>query len=426
MALEGTLKDFSLADILQLISLQKKTGYLTLRNPVDKVVLGFHEGKLVSAESSAKRMDTRLGTLLVKTRCLTPESLAKALEIQGQTLQRLGFILLKNGYCTAEDLRNGLDIQISKIAYGLFRWTDGEYVFDPHERIDFDQEFVTPITVESFLMEGARMQDEWPIIEKVVRSTEVVFERTPVLQPVSPAEADDGEDAEIGESTVLKRSRERGDEAIKVSRAEWLVYELVDGARTVEEIIERTFLADFEGAKAFYDLVNRGLIAEVRHGQKAFDSALSVEIPAARNASFLAATALVVAAAILLAAFSIPLQVRNPLNAFPLGGRPPGPVLAYRKAVALLALRRLAGAVEAYAVARGGEIPESADALIKAGYLKPADLQDLHGRAFGFQKGESLVLYGRGHDGKTDADLFITRRSSSVEPGAKGGIVVLD
>ena len=31
MALEGTLKDFSLADIFQLIGLQRKTGVLTLR-----------------------------------------------------------------------------------------------------------------------------------------------------------------------------------------------------------------------------------------------------------------------------------------------------------------------------------------------------------------------------------------------------------
>ncbi|MCK5878165.1 MAG: DUF4388 domain-containing protein, partial [Holophagae bacterium] len=31
MALEGTLKDFSLADIFQLIGIQKKTGMLVLR-----------------------------------------------------------------------------------------------------------------------------------------------------------------------------------------------------------------------------------------------------------------------------------------------------------------------------------------------------------------------------------------------------------
>ncbi|HRY45089.1 MAG TPA: DUF4388 domain-containing protein, partial [Thermoanaerobaculia bacterium] len=152
MALEGTLHDFALADILQLIALQKKTGLLTLRGPADTVILGFDAGLLVSAESQARRIDTRLGTLLVKTRSLSPESLARALEIQGQTLQRLGFILLRNGFCDADQLRAGLDAQVRKIAYGLFRWTDGDYVFDPQEKIDYDREYVHPIQVESLLM----------------------------------------------------------------------------------------------------------------------------------------------------------------------------------------------------------------------------------------------------------------------------------
>ena len=74
MALEGTLRDFSLADILQLISLQHKTGLLTVRGPADTVTLGFLDGMMVSAESSAQRLDTRLGTVLVKTRRLTAEA----------------------------------------------------------------------------------------------------------------------------------------------------------------------------------------------------------------------------------------------------------------------------------------------------------------------------------------------------------------
>jgi len=75
MALEGTLRDFSLADILQLIALQHKTGLLNVRSPSDTVSLGFVDGMLVSAESSAQRLDTRLGTVLVKTRRLSPEAL---------------------------------------------------------------------------------------------------------------------------------------------------------------------------------------------------------------------------------------------------------------------------------------------------------------------------------------------------------------
>jgi hypothetical protein len=43
MALEGTLRDFSFADILQLISLQRKTGVLTLRTEENLVTVSFQE-----------------------------------------------------------------------------------------------------------------------------------------------------------------------------------------------------------------------------------------------------------------------------------------------------------------------------------------------------------------------------------------------
>ena len=285
MALEGTLHDFALPDILQLISLQKKTGLLTLRGPEDTVILGFDGGALVSAESQARRLDTRLGTLLVKTRSLAPDSLAKALEIQGQTLQRLGFILLKNGFCDADQLRAGLDAQVKKIAYGLFRWTDAEYVFDQQDRIDYDHEYVRPIQVESLLMEGARMVDEWPIIQKVVRSPELVYQRVAVGQRVEPAEGRRRHRGDRGRD----RSRRRASGAtgpIRISRAEWSVYELVDGRRTIGDIVERTFLSDFEGSKAFYDLLSRGLIEESRRtGVVDETGAFSVEIPSVRPAA---------------------------------------------------------------------------------------------------------------------------------------------
>src|SRR5664280_2119709 len=191
MALEGTLRDFSLADILQLISLQHKTGLLTVRGPADTVTLGFLDGMLVSAESTAQRLDTRLGTVLVKTRRLTAEGLARALEMQAQTLQRLGFILLKNGFCSAQDLRDGLDIQIKRIAYGLFRWTDGDYVFEQTEQVDYDTPSTTSRTPRSHggparkgstrsvsRVPNGPSTSSWTAVEPLPRSTSWLFCRS--------------------------------------------------------------------------------------------------------------------------------------------------------------------------------------------------------------------------------------------------------
>ena len=73
MALEGTLRDFSLADIFQLIGLQRKTGVLTLRTKDDTVTVTFLDGKVVGADSLNHRLENRLGSVLIKSAIITPE-----------------------------------------------------------------------------------------------------------------------------------------------------------------------------------------------------------------------------------------------------------------------------------------------------------------------------------------------------------------
>jgi hypothetical protein len=405
MALEGTLRDFSLADILQLIALQHKTGLLTVRSPSDTVTLGFVDGMLVSAESSAQRLDTRLGTVLVKTRRLQPEALQRALEIQAQTLQRLGFVLLKNGFCSGQDLRDGLDIQIRRIAYGLFRWTDGDYVFEQSDRVDYDHESTTPLAVERLLMEGARMVDEWPIIEKVVRSLDLVYQRVPVAQPVIPA--DDEEQVEEIEPLPDRSARDRRLDPIRISRNEWAVYELVDGHRTVAEINELTFLSEFDGCKAFYDLVSRGLIEEsgVPH---------ATPFPAARpqvapGRPPLDVTLFIGLGLALLCLLGLHFQSRNPLNLVTVPARHAPVVDDYLKSLSLLRLRRVAEAVDAYSLL-SGKFPESLDRLVATHVLGPNDLLDPMGNRYRYiVQGEKFYLVGFDRDGKTDVDLLFSR-----------------
>src|SRR2546430_6629559 len=129
MALEGTLKDFSLADIFQLIGLQRKTGVLTLRGSDDTVTVTFLDGKVVGADSLSKRLENRLGTVMLKSGVLTQDQLNRALEIQKETLQRLGFILTHYGIISAEALKHAIQLQLMQIVYRLFRWKDGDYHF---------------------------------------------------------------------------------------------------------------------------------------------------------------------------------------------------------------------------------------------------------------------------------------------------------
>jgi hypothetical protein len=413
MALEGTLRDFSLADILQLIAIQHKTGLLNVRSPSDTVTLGFVDGMLVSAESSAQRLDTRLGTVLVKTRRLQPEALQRALEVQSQTLQRLGFILLKNGFCTPQDLRDGLDIQIRRIAYGLFRWTDGDYVFEQMDHVDYDHESTTPLAVERLLMEGARMVDEWPIIEKVVRSLDLVYQRVPVAQPVIPA--DDEELTDDVEAVPERSGKDHRLDPVRISRAEWAVYELVDGRRTVAEINELTFLSEFDGCKAFYDLVSRGLIEEVGAPHRP-DEALAVPPAAARRP--VDVTLFIGLGLALLGLVGLHFQAKNPANLVTVPRRHSAVLDDFQKTQSLLRLRRVAEGVDVYGLLNG-KFPETLERLVASQILAPSSLLDPGGNRYRYiVQGNKYYLVGFDSDGKTDVDLLFSRTLVLKSPDA--------
>src|SRR5881275_2217852 len=214
MALEGTLKDFSLADIFQLIGLQRKTGVLTLRTKEDAVTVTFLDGKVVGADSQSHRLENRLGHVLMKSGMLTQDQLGRALEIQKETLQRLGFILTHYQIISNDSLKQALQLQILQIVYRLFRWKDGEYHFSQETTIEYDRDNVQPISAESILMEGARMIDEWPIIEKRIRSYDLVFRKKTMTQEIMVVGADEADDVDFDEPTPAKKKKGPGADKI--------------------------------------------------------------------------------------------------------------------------------------------------------------------------------------------------------------------
>lgn len=267
MALKGTLRDFSLADIFQLIGIQKKTGILTLKNQQEVVTVSFVDGQVVSADALHRRLEDRLGAVLVKSGRITEAQLQEALKIQKNTLKRMGNILVENRFIDANGLRDALQVQISQMVYRLFRWGDGEYNFSQEANVDFDKDHVNPMSAESILMEGARILDEWPMIEKAIKSFATVFRRAPV---------------EVGAVPKIGAS-EGGEEAggVTLDDQTMAIYNLVDGRRSVQEIVERSTLSEFDTCRLLYDLINRQVVEEVRSAAPRV-AAPEVVAPAAR------------------------------------------------------------------------------------------------------------------------------------------------
>jgi hypothetical protein len=257
MALKGTLKDFGIADIFQLISHQSKTGVLHLHSKNKEVRISFFNGDVVRAESTTRKKRDLLGAMLVRAEAISEAQLEQALEIQKRTLKRLGHILVERGFLQKEELKQFTHLQTTETVYKLFNWETGTYAFEAEE-VTFDKDTVEPIRSENVLMEGFRMVDEWPMIRKKITSYEMSFKQVKDLPgeaaPKSVEEEIDGAlDDMFADEGGKKGAKDLG-------RNETGVYKLIEEGRTVQKLIDLSRLGEFETCKALLNLLKRGYV----------------------------------------------------------------------------------------------------------------------------------------------------------------------
>jgi hypothetical protein len=417
VALEGTLRDFSLADIFQLIGLQRKTGVLTLRAPEDVVTVSFLDGKVVGADSLNKRLEDRLGQVLLKTGAVTQEELDAALRLQMETLERMGRILLRSAIISREELRRALEQQVLQIIYRVFRWNDGDYHFSQETSIDYDVELITPIGAESILMEGARMLDEWPIIEKRIPRRSIVF-----IPDVPVAQLQVVRESDLDELPALDHDSQPAAKPAPLGRksvtpVESDVLTLVDGVSTVDDIVHRSPHGEFETCKALYTLLTRNVIREANAAEQA-----SAQQRAATMAEAAAGPVQSGARLPWLALLLVPVLVisqllapRNPAN--PIAGA--GPKLAPRIEACVSAVRMwgIWQALQARA-ALVGSYPEALAELATEHLLHDQELRDPWGQAYRYVlREDALVLAGNTRRGSPDPNLILTKHlGATAEP----------
>lgn len=166
MALEGSLRDFDLFSLFNMIKTQGKSGTLVLSRGQEFVKVFFDQGDIVGCDSNQVRVEERIGAMLVRLRRLSGEELAAMVQRQRQTLKRLGVLLLESGRITPQDLQDALFNQAMSIIYRTFRWVEGDYRFDSILPLDLDRENFPAIPVDTVLMEAARIMDEWPEVQR--------------------------------------------------------------------------------------------------------------------------------------------------------------------------------------------------------------------------------------------------------------------
>jgi hypothetical protein len=263
MALKGTLKDFGIADVLQLIGQQSKTGVLHVTSRQEEVEVSFLEGGVVRALSKARRSRELLGAMFVRGGLLTEAELVDALELQKRTLKRLGDILVAEGRLTPDQLCETTQLQTSETLYRLFGWKSGTYEFVQQD-VELDPAAGPPLRCESVLLEGFRRIEQWPAVRRRIGSMSLTFERLRRLDPPPLRKDSDGDELDAALDAAPGSEGASAEPAPRsIGRNERVVYRLAEPGVSTERLCDLSRLGEFETCRALSLLCETGYLKSV-------------------------------------------------------------------------------------------------------------------------------------------------------------------
>jgi len=173
MPIEGSLREFALTDIFQLLHLSRKTGELRIvREPSGSTGLViFSRGTVVG--TVLDEASPRLGYMLLNAGKITEADLHRADQLHSEDPSRSWVdILASMEVVDSTEMAKYIRFEAEETAYEILGWEAGKFFFE--ERHVDDSECVTLIPVESILMEGARRADEMSALATTIESPTAV------------------------------------------------------------------------------------------------------------------------------------------------------------------------------------------------------------------------------------------------------------
>jgi len=237
MALEGELRDFNILEVIQLLGQQGKTGVLRvweLGKRGEEAGIFFLEGRITHATSTQRTKGDLLGERLAKTGVISRDDLLNFLRTQKKSGRFLGEIVVESGMAEEQAVLNALYTQIHELIYEVFRLETGKFKFEPLPETEFPKVSVQ-LHADEVMLNILKMVDEWPEIEKKVPPPTMILHTTKTLQ----------------------------EHGITLSEDHDAIYRLVDGKRSVQEIVEGSLLGKFATLEILASLLEGGDIKEV-------------------------------------------------------------------------------------------------------------------------------------------------------------------
>jgi hypothetical protein len=226
VAVRGELKSFSFSGITNLIHAERKTGELILNNGKATLTIFFQNGQIISSAGALSK-EMRLGSLLKSNKLLSEEQLLHYLDKAKRLNKKLGEVLVQNGVISRDTLKKFLLFQIKETICGLLLWKDGRFAFK--ERLDgLSGEIMFELAPKQILLESKK----WSKLKRAIPNERVIFQ--------------------------VKRKTSKNTGNLKTEELRLLF--LIDGKRDVKEMMEKTGYPRYLVYSTLNKLLNAGTI----------------------------------------------------------------------------------------------------------------------------------------------------------------------
>jgi hypothetical protein len=229
MPVQGSLRSMALPDLLQWLGNALKTGTLEVEhNKICKRIV-FRKGRVIACGSDDP--PERLGHFLLSRGRITEVMLREALRRQEVVGQHLGAILVEMDAITPEELKRQLSAKAEETIHSLFDWEDAEFRF--HDDVVPERNiYPVSLRVDDILLKGLTRYDEMRRIRAVFHDPEIVLRRTSLAPPV----------------------------ALTRNRMALRIFDLVNGQRSVAEILLHAHSSEYLVTKFLFELFRNGLM----------------------------------------------------------------------------------------------------------------------------------------------------------------------
>jgi CheY-like chemotaxis protein len=259
VALQGDIAIIPIGAVLQLLQIESRSGLLLVTNGKIEVTMSVRKGLIDLVQARGAGTEFLLGRYFIEHGLVTTEDVDRILRDHALTprppppesgsrhampreepptggvgRKPLGDLLVDSGRVTPDQLRDALARQSSELVYEVLRWPGGRFEFRMEALPALADSAQLGLPVASVVMEGFRRVDEWRVVEAGLGNFESVLQADRVAI----------------EAADVKR----------LAKHEQRLLDMVDGERTVREIIEQSHMSSFDACKVLFQLLEARLV----------------------------------------------------------------------------------------------------------------------------------------------------------------------